>query len=54
MGAVTYTQNKMRAAPVEYMVARKNNNIRAFVVNSGNANAITGQQGLDAPAPWQI
>ncbi len=46
-GSVTYTQNRMRAAPVEYMVARENNDIRAFVVNSGNANAITGQQGLD-------
>ena len=47
MGAVTYTQNRMRAAPVEYMVARENNDIRAFIVNSGNANAITGQQGLE-------
>ena len=47
MGAVAYTQNRMRAAPVEYMVARKNNDIRAFIINSGNANAITGRQGFE-------
>ncbi|HOK28118.1 MAG TPA: bifunctional ornithine acetyltransferase/N-acetylglutamate synthase, partial [Methanomassiliicoccaceae archaeon] len=45
IGACTFTQNRMRAAPVEYMVARKNHNIRAFIINSGNANAITGKQG---------
>ncbi len=47
LGACVYTQNRMRAAPIEFMVARKGDNIRAFVVNSGNANAITGQQGLE-------
>ena len=47
IGACTFTQNRMRAAPVEYMVARKNHNIRAFIINSGNANAITGKQGYE-------
>ena len=47
MGACVYTQNRMRAAPIELMVARKSDNVRAFIVNSGNANAITGQQGME-------
>ena len=45
----TFTKNKVCAAPVK--VARKtlkeNNKISAIIVNSGNANACTGQQGID-------
>lgn len=41
-----YTQNHFKAPPV--VVAEENDgHIRALVVNSGNANAATGQKGLD-------
>ncbi len=43
----TYTQNKMRAAPIEYMMSRSSDKMQAFIINSGNANAITGPQGLE-------
>lgn len=45
--AAVFTQNAFRAAPV--MVSRDHlakGDIRAIVVNSGNANAATGEQGL--------
>ena len=46
-----YTQNKMRAPPVELMVKRASPQLQAMVMNSGNANAITGEQGFrDAQA----
>ena len=46
-----YTQNKMRAPPVELMVKRSSPKLQAVVMNSGNANAITGEQGMkDAQA----
>ncbi len=44
--ACAYTQNKMRAAPVELMIGRHTDKLQAFVINSGNANAITGPQGM--------
>jgi len=45
-GAALFTTNKIYAAPVKLSrkVAQKGR-IRAFVVNSGNANACTGEQG---------
>lgn len=46
--AAVFTQNSFAAAPVQ--VSRQHlskGDIRAIVVNSGNANACTGQQGLD-------
>jgi len=46
LSACTYTQNRMRAAPIELMIERTSNNLQAFVINSGNANAITGEQGM--------
>ncbi|OPY27368.1 MAG: Glutamate N-acetyltransferase [Methanomassiliicoccales archaeon PtaU1.Bin030] len=46
IAACAYTQNKMRAAPIELMIQRHTDKIQAFVVNSGNANAITGPQGM--------
>lgn len=47
----TFTTNQVQAAPVLYdkEVLSKNNAINAVIVNSGNANACTGEQG-DADA----
>ncbi len=47
VGAAVFTQNAFAAAPVH--VSRQhvaNGDVRAIVVNSGNANACTGRQGL--------
>jgi glutamate N-acetyltransferase / amino-acid N-acetyltransferase len=44
--ACAYTQNKMRAAPIELMIQRHSDRLQGFVINSGNANAITGPQGM--------
>jgi len=46
--SVVLTQNSLAAAPVIYdrMIAAMQEEISAFVVNSGNANAATGEQGL--------
>lgn len=47
--AATFTQNLVRAAPVQYdeaLLRRNAENVRAVVVNSKNANAVTGRQGL--------
>ena len=45
--AATFTTNKVKAAPVlvsaEHLIAGRN---RAVILNSGNANACTGEQGL--------
>ena len=45
-GAALFTTNQIYAAPVKYSrnVAQKGK-VRAFVINSGNANACTGEQG---------
>jgi len=45
--AVAYTQNKARAAPVEVMMKDNPKTLRAFVINSGNANALTGPRGIE-------
>jgi len=44
--AIAYTQNKVRAAPIEVMMKKDPNTLQAFTINSGNANAITGVQGV--------
>ncbi|MCY3568828.1 MAG: bifunctional ornithine acetyltransferase/N-acetylglutamate synthase, partial [Chloroflexi bacterium] len=45
--AAVYTQNQSTAAPVHISKAHtKNASLRAAVVNSGNANCATGDQGL--------
>ena len=44
--AIAYTQNKVRAAPIEVMMKKDPRMLQAMVVNSGNANAITGAQGI--------
>ncbi|AMO57163.1 ornithine acetyltransferase [Endozoicomonas montiporae] len=46
--AGVFTQNKFCAAPVHLAKARLNQNPRCFVINTGNANAGTGQQGMQA------
>lgn len=49
--AAVFTQNKFQAAPVvlsrELLQKRCGKGIRAVVVNSGCANAVTGKGGLD-------
>ena len=44
--AIAYTQNKVRAAPIEVMMKKDPKALQAMVINSGNANAITGVQGV--------
>jgi glutamate N-acetyltransferase / amino-acid N-acetyltransferase len=45
--AAVFTTNKVQAAPVLISRARANNgSCRALLVNSGNANACTGEQGM--------
>ena len=45
--ALAYTQNKARAAPIEVMMRDDPQMLRAFVINSGNANALTGEKGME-------
>lgn len=46
--AAVFTTNVVKAAPVQVdMEAVKNPVTRALIINSGNANACTGQQGID-------
>ncbi|MDP6116048.1 MAG: bifunctional glutamate N-acetyltransferase/amino-acid acetyltransferase ArgJ [Planctomycetota bacterium] len=47
VAAATFTQNKVRAASVlwDAAVLKKRSHVRAVVVNSGNANACTGERG---------
>jgi glutamate N-acetyltransferase / amino-acid N-acetyltransferase len=44
--AMAYTQNRVRAAPIEVMMKKDPSMLQALVINSGNANAITGPRGL--------
>lgn len=48
VAAGTYTTNKVKAAPViwDQAITNKDTPVSAVVVNSGNANACTGEQGL--------
>lgn len=47
VAAATFTTNKVKAAPVQLdMEAIKSENTQAIVVNSGVANACTGEEGL--------
>lgn len=49
--AAVFTKNKFQAAPVTFsrkvLQSRKNEGLRSVVVNSGCANAVTGQGGLE-------
>lgn len=42
-----FTSNKVKAAPVQLMIAQDSPRLSAVVVNSGNANALTGRRGLE-------
>jgi len=48
--AATFTKNVFAAAPVifdrELLVRTRGDGLRAVVINAGNANAVTGEQGL--------
>jgi glutamate N-acetyltransferase/amino-acid N-acetyltransferase len=45
--AATFTTNQVKAAPVKVSIKHaRNGSVRAVIVNSGNANACTGVQGL--------
>jgi glutamate N-acetyltransferase/amino-acid N-acetyltransferase len=45
--AATFTTNLVQAAPVQVSMEHlKSGNVRAVILNSGNANACTGSQGL--------
>ena len=47
--AGVFTMNQVKAAPVVYdqaILARNAGGARAVVINSGNANAVTGEQGM--------
>jgi glutamate N-acetyltransferase/amino-acid N-acetyltransferase len=48
VAAAVFTQNKVKAAPVIYdqQLIAKGHPLRAVVINAGNANACTGEQGL--------
>ena len=42
-----YTSNNVKAAPVQVMMAENSPTLSAVVVNSGNANALTGHRGIE-------
>jgi len=44
---VGYTSNKVKAAPVQVMMSENSKTLSAVVVNSGNANALTGRRGIE-------
>lgn len=50
-GAAVFTTNKFQAAPVQIsrqiLEARQGSGIRSIIINSGCANAVTGQGGLE-------
>ncbi|MGE4274748.1 MAG: bifunctional ornithine acetyltransferase/N-acetylglutamate synthase [Candidatus Methanomethylophilaceae archaeon] len=47
MAFIGYTTNKVKAAPVQVMMEENPRTLRAFVINSGNANALTGKRGYE-------
>ncbi|MFA7342546.1 MAG: bifunctional glutamate N-acetyltransferase/amino-acid acetyltransferase ArgJ [Candidatus Methanomethylophilaceae archaeon] len=44
---IGYTTNKVKAAPVQVMMEEDPKELRAFIINSGNANALTGKRGYE-------
>ena len=42
-----FTSNKVKAAPVQMMIKDDSPKLSAIVVNSGNANALTGRRGYE-------
>lgn len=48
VGAAVFTTNNFKAAPVLLSMEKiKDHNIRAILINSGNANSCTGKKGLE-------
>ncbi|GAO99915.1 bifunctional glutamate N-acetyltransferase/amino-acid acetyltransferase ArgJ [Fructobacillus ficulneus] len=50
--AGVYTKNQFQAAPVQFtkVLINQNHALQAIIINSGNANSFTGQEGLDNTA----
>ncbi|MBQ8180161.1 MAG: bifunctional ornithine acetyltransferase/N-acetylglutamate synthase [Candidatus Methanomethylophilaceae archaeon] len=44
---VGYTSNNVKAAPVQVMMRENSPTLSAVVINSGNANALTGRRGIE-------
>lgn len=44
---VGYTSNTVKAAPVQVMMKENSPKLSAVVINSGNANALTGRRGIE-------
>jgi glutamate N-acetyltransferase/amino-acid acetyltransferase len=44
---VGYTSNAVKAAPVQVMMKENSPTLSAVVINSGNANALTGRRGIE-------
>ncbi|AMK14133.1 glutamate N-acetyltransferase/amino-acid acetyltransferase ArgJ [methanogenic archaeon mixed culture ISO4-G1] len=44
---VGYTSNNVKSAPVQVMMKENSEKLQAVVVNSGNANALTGRRGIE-------
>ena len=48
VGAAVFTTNKIKAAPVKVSAAHlRSSQLRAIILNSGNANACTGVEGIE-------
>ncbi|MGL4560903.1 MAG: bifunctional ornithine acetyltransferase/N-acetylglutamate synthase [Brevinema sp.] len=45
--AMAFTKNRIQGSHIIVDKERINNNCRALLINSGNANCLTGQQGID-------
>jgi glutamate N-acetyltransferase/amino-acid N-acetyltransferase len=45
--AYTFTTNRFQAAPIKYVLNNKINKTNFLLLNSKNANALTGQKGID-------
>jgi len=45
--AMVYTQNKVKGAPLKVMMDRDPKRLQAFIINSGNANTLTGERGIN-------
>jgi len=44
--SIAYTQNRVKGAPLLVMMDRDPEELQAFVINSGNANTLTGERGI--------
>ncbi len=51
---VGYTTNNVKSAPVQVMMKQNSPILSAVVVNSGNANALTGRRGIEDAMNMQV